>query len=210
VRFVLFVEGKTEKGALPSFFKRWLDPRLKQPVGVIPVRFEGWPQYQSDIQRKVALHLSAKSNGEIIAAIGLLDLYGPTFYPPDKKSVQQRYQWAKSYFEERVGDKRFSQHFAVHETEAWLLANPSGLPNVVGKALPGRCTQPETVNFDEHPSKLLSHLYRDKLGKRYQKVVDGYDLFQKMDPSIAYEKCPYLKALLDYMLDRAKDKGLGK
>jgi hypothetical protein len=30
MKFVLFVEGYTEKKALPEFLKRWLDPRLSQ------------------------------------------------------------------------------------------------------------------------------------------------------------------------------------
>ena len=42
MKFVLFVEGHTEKAALPAFLKRWLDPQLEQRVGLKPVRFEGW------------------------------------------------------------------------------------------------------------------------------------------------------------------------
>ncbi|MEN6436959.1 MAG: TOPRIM nucleotidyl transferase/hydrolase domain-containing protein, partial [Syntrophobacter sp.] len=39
MKFILLVEGHTEKIALPDFFKRWLDPRLKQRVGIQFVRF---------------------------------------------------------------------------------------------------------------------------------------------------------------------------
>lgn len=42
MKFVLFVEGHTEQKAVPSFLKRWLDPRLRQPVGIRTVRFDGW------------------------------------------------------------------------------------------------------------------------------------------------------------------------
>jgi len=41
MKFVLFVEGPTERLSLPSFLKRWLDARLNQPVGIQPVKFEG-------------------------------------------------------------------------------------------------------------------------------------------------------------------------
>jgi hypothetical protein len=204
VKFVLFVEGETEKKVLPGFIRRWLDPKLPKSVGLIAVSFGGWPQYERDIETKARLQLQGKSGGDIIAVIGLLDLYGPTFYPPGKKSVQERYQWAKEHFEKRVGNARFAQHFAVHETEAWLLANRDVFSKEIANALPGKCDKPETVNFDEPPSKLLNRLYRDKLSRRYQKVVEGYNLFQKLEPAAAYDKCPYLRALLDDMLERAR------
>jgi len=34
VKFVLFVEGYTEKQEIPAFLKRYLDPRLSQLVGI--------------------------------------------------------------------------------------------------------------------------------------------------------------------------------
>ena len=34
MKFILFVEGRTEHKAIPSFLKRWLDPQLSKPVGV--------------------------------------------------------------------------------------------------------------------------------------------------------------------------------
>ncbi len=41
MRFILFVEGYTENKALPQFLKKWLDPKLSNPVGIKTVRFEG-------------------------------------------------------------------------------------------------------------------------------------------------------------------------
>ncbi len=41
MKFVLFVEGHTEKAAVGPFLKRWLDPQLSSPVGIKTVRFEG-------------------------------------------------------------------------------------------------------------------------------------------------------------------------
>ena len=41
MKFVLFVEGHTERKALPDFIRRWLDSRLAQRVGIKAVRFEG-------------------------------------------------------------------------------------------------------------------------------------------------------------------------
>jgi hypothetical protein len=71
--------------------------------------------------------------------------------------------------------------------------------------LPGPCAKPETVNFDQPPAKLLDRLYRNKLNRGYRKTIDGADLFQRLSPDKARNKCPYLKKLLDQMLALAKD-----
>jgi hypothetical protein len=66
-------------------------------------------------------------------------------------------------------------------------------------ALPGRSARPEEVNFDQPPSKLLARLYREKLSRSYKKVIDGASLFQALPPERAFEKCPYLKSMLNDM-----------
>lgn len=204
MKLVLFVEGHTEKLALPSFLKRWLDPQLPRPIGIKTVRFEGWRDYYDEIGKKVHLNLSGKIGADVVGAIGLLDLYGPTFYPKGMTTVTERHAWAKTHIEEKVEHPRFLQHFAVHETEAWLLSDPALLPREVRAAFPGRCAQPETVNFDEPPAKLLERLHRDKLGRSYKKITDGANLFRKLEPAVAHGKCPHLKRLLDDMLSLAR------
>jgi hypothetical protein len=42
----------------------------------------------------------------------------------------------------------------------------------------------------------------------YKKVTHGSALFSKLDPNLAYTKCPRLKELLDEMLKMAKEAGL--
>jgi hypothetical protein len=205
MKLVLFVEGETEKRGLPDFLKRWLDPRLSPHVGIRVVQFRGAAAYYDEIAARVKLSFSGKSGRDVVAAIGLLDLYGLPFCPPDKKTAKARYAWAKEHLEGRVGHPHFRQHFAVHETEAWLLAHPEILPPEVRRALPGKASRPETVNLNEPPAKLLSRLYREKLDRRYKKVIDGANLFQSLSPDKAYEKCPALKALLDDLLTLAKE-----
>jgi hypothetical protein len=204
VKFVLFVEGPTERAALPDFFKRWLDPQLSEPVGVRAVQFNGWSDYVRGIPAKANLNLSGKSGADVIAGIGLLDLYGPTFYAQGITTAVQKHDWARRYIEQAVNNPRFRQFFAVHETEAWLLSNPALLPDAVSKALPGRCARPEEVNFDEPPSDLLERLYRERLKRSYKKVIDGRNLFLDLAPQVARERCPYLRAMLDQMLELAQ------
>ena len=81
MKFVLFVEGHTERKAIPSFLKRWLDPKLRQPVRIQPVLFVGWSEFQHKIARSARLHLNGPEAEQIIAAVGLLDLHGPSFFP---------------------------------------------------------------------------------------------------------------------------------
>ena len=59
MKFVLFVEGHTEKKVVPGFLKSWLDPKLSQPVGIKNVRFEGWHDYVDGIAKKVALNIAS-------------------------------------------------------------------------------------------------------------------------------------------------------
>ncbi len=208
MKFVLFVEGHTEKLIGPALLKRWLDPQLRERVGIKIVRFEGWHDYVKEIRKKVELNLSGKTGADVIACIGLLDLYGPTFYPPGVETADDRWAWAKRHLQDEVGNDLFRQHFAVHELEAWLLADPSILPAAVKNALPGKSERPETINFDEPPAKLLERVYREKLKRRYKKTVDGASLFSRLDPQVAYNKCPYFKRLADDMLELAKEAGL--
>ena len=154
MRFLLFVEGQTEKYALRDFLKRWLDPKLESRVGIDVILFEGYGSYYSKFQAS-SLILSGKPGADVIAAIGLLDLYGPEIYPQHLKEARERYAWAKEHLEHKVDHPKFRQHFAVHEIEAWILSQTEILPPAVRKALPGKCSRPETVNFDQPPSKLL-------------------------------------------------------
>lgn len=94
----------------------------------------------------------------------------------------------------------------MHEIEAWLLSDASLFPTDVKKASPKKA--PETVNFDTPPAKLLGQLYESKLKRTYKKVTDGENFFPKLSPEVAVEKCPYLKQMLEKMLDLAKDAGL--
>lgn len=208
MKFILFIEGHTEKKALPQFLKKWLDPKLTKPVGIKTVRFEGWKELVKDSPKKALMHLNGPEQHDLIAVIALLDLYGPTFYPPDKKTAQERYAWAKEYLESEVNHSKFRQFFAVHETEAWLLSNPDLFPIEVQKALPGKIQRPEEVNFDEHPARLLERIYKEKIKRTYKKTTHGSDLFNKLDPNLAYTKCPRLKELWDEMLKLAKEAGL--
>lgn len=208
MRFVLFVEGHTEQKAVPSFLKRWLDPRLREPVGIKPVRFDGWPELVEEVDKKAHLYLEGPARDDVIAVVSLLDLYGPKIYPAHLQSAADRDRWGKEHIEKKVNHKKFRHFFAVHETEAWLLSQPEIFPGDIRKVFPKKVGTPEQVNFDEPPAYLLNNLYKQVTRRTYKKVVYGGQLFGKLDPDTAYGKCPRLKVLLDEMLTLAKAAGL--
>lgn len=205
MKFVLFVEGHTEDKALPAFLKRWLDPRLNSPVGIQTVRFDGWSELFRDVAQKAKMHLNGPSKDKVIAVISLLDLYGPTFYPGNLTNSDERYSWGKQEIENKVGEDRFFQFFAVHEVEAWLLSQTNIFPPNIQKAFPGKVAKPETVNFNEPPAKLLDRLYKQHIKRNYKKTVNGRELFSQLNPATAYEKCPHLREMLDKMLELATE-----
>lgn len=209
MKFVMFVEGDAEQAVLPEFFARWLNPKLNRRVGVKAVKLPGSGGYLKEVASRVAKRLRAKDSREIIAIIGLLDLYGlpNNFYPTNLPGADDRYVWAKAELEKRVGQTKFHQFFAVHELEAWLLSDPNLFPREVREEFPASIAHPESVNFNQPPSALLGKLYRQKLKKSYLKPAHGSALFVKLDPQIAYQKCPRLREMLDEMLHLAKQSG---
>lgn len=208
MKFVMLVEGATEKQTAAEFLKRWLDPQLTHRVGVQVVAFSGYAELARKLVDKARAHLDGPKADEIIAVIGLLDLYGPDFYPGHLKSATERYQWGVAHVEKQVGRDRFRMFFAVHEFEAWLLSQPEIFPAEMRSSFPGKIGQPEMVNFNEPPAMLLERLYSQRLNRNYKKTTYGKALFSKLDPAVAVEKCPNLKSMLQKMLQLAKAAGL--
>ena len=202
MKIVLFVEGKTEK-ELPPFLKRWLDPQIPQhkQIGIQAVRFEGVNHFLENVSIKANLHLASK---DTIAIFGLLDLYGLILDYPKHADRDQKITFARAEITRRIdaaNRPRFRQHFAVHETEAWLLSDTRLFPAVT---LPANCARPEEVDFDEPPSKLLDRLFSQDRGRGYKKVTMARNLLPKLDPMLVYQKCPNFKLMMDEMLDIAR------
>jgi hypothetical protein len=78
LNFVLFVEGATEHKALGGFLQRWLNPRLKKPVGIRLVDLKGWSNFHIRLQRKITAELDVPRRTGVIAGIGLSISMAPT------------------------------------------------------------------------------------------------------------------------------------
>ena len=84
MKFVMFVEGHAEQNAIGPFLKRWLDPKLQNPVNITPIRFNGYGELLKDLVKRTNMILNDPKQGkEIIAVISLLDFYGPSFSFPN-------------------------------------------------------------------------------------------------------------------------------
>jgi hypothetical protein len=200
-RLILLVEGHTEGKTVAEFLKRWLDQRLEKPVGISTVRFEGWSELVREAPKRTQLYLEKAANRqEIIAVIGLIDLYGPTFYPDSVTTVEDKYAWGNQYIQGLVNHPRYYQFFAVHEIEAWLLSDMSGFPTAVQKAIGDKAKRPETINFNEPPAKLLDRVYQRETKRAYKKVTEARNHFPRLEPQTAADKCPYLKEMLESLL----------
>jgi hypothetical protein len=197
VKIVLFVEGETEAKCLPPLVRRWLDRCCTDRVGVTAVKFDGWADYTDHIQRKVEFHLGPNRAPDLLGGIGVLDLYGPTFYPPNVVGANDRKLWAKTMLEQKVGNPLFRQHMAVHELEAWLLSHPDIFPRDIATAIRNKVVNPETVNFNTPPAKFLDKLYWEKARRTYRKIIDGSHLFAQLDLDVPRRECASLRQLLD-------------
>jgi hypothetical protein len=209
MKFIFLLEGKTERIGLPAFLQKWLDPKLNQPVGIRTRNMGGCGEFIQDSVSRANKELADPKNGDLIAVIGLLDLYGPQkFYPLHVETVEDRQNWGKHYFEDRVNDPRFRMYFAVHELEAWLLSRPDLFPREISRKFPDKIKHPENVNFDTPPGKLLDSLYYQNVKRHYNKVVDGGNFFERLDPNDVHQKCPYFRAMMDELLQLAHKAGL--
>lgn len=209
MKFLLLLEGQTEEKGVPDFLRRWLARHFTVGVGVQPDTSEGWADLRDSTPKKAARYLSGARASDIIAVVSLLDLYGPTFYPPDTVTVAERHAWGTEYMEQRVRDHfqqqklpdglalRYRHFFAVHETEAWFLAQPSLFKDAALRQFLERQTKPpETVNFTTPPGRLLERQYLQKLKRRYSKTTNARNFFPQMDAEAVAARCPYLAAML--------------
>ena len=205
MKFVLFVEGHTERRAISPFLKRWLDAKLPNRVGITVSRFEGCREFITDVEQRTRITLNAPSGRDVLGIIGLLDWYGmPLEVPSRIETRQERVDWATQEIENRVSDARFKMFFAVHEFEAWLFSDATVFPSSVRERLVRDGRLPEAVNDGEPPARLLERLYPQCVNRDYKKRVDGVQMFGKLDPKMVYDKCPNFRRLADTMLEMAQ------
>ncbi|MEO7715688.1 MAG: DUF4276 family protein [Capsulimonas sp.] len=205
MKFILFVEGETERKALPEFLSRCITLRFSEGKHV---RFEaidlkGWANLHKEVAQRSRDYIEGPEKDKIIAIISLLDLYGPDFCP-EGESIATRYELGVEHMKRSMDDKKYRHFFAVHETEAWLLSDPRIFPQKVQEALKPLSKNPEKINSGHPPAKQLNTIYRSKLNRSYNKVTDGANLFPQLDAKIALDACPYLNQMIEGLVNLVK------
>ncbi|MBI2302203.1 MAG: DUF4276 family protein [Armatimonadetes bacterium] len=207
--FVVVAEGGTERRVLGPLLQRWLATRFASAPGVKVHSASGLGKHQKLREQLARLTPDAPGANEVIAVISLLDLHGCGLtFPPSYWSLKQRIRWATRRIETGADAPRFHHCFAVHEVEAWLLAQPEVFPAEVRRRLRKLAVNPEEVDDLDPPAARISEAYRGALNRAYEKVRDGARLFGRLDPEIAASRCPNLRLLLDLLYRCACDFGV--
>lgn len=208
MHFVIIVEGKTEKLAIPDFIRKWLDKGLCEKVGIKQRLFIG-RKLESGYSRQAGKIIETDNKNEIIGVIGLRDLYGMGYDLEGKSKGKERLiRDLSTRIESPVNEKRFKMFFAVHELEAWLFSDSEIFPTDIKSEITRISQPPENIDFDKPPSRRLKDIYNRKTKGQYGKTTTGRDLFSKLDPNDAYDRCPYFKLMLDTMEKMANDAGI--
>ncbi len=212
MKFVMIVEGETEKRGVPDLLARSLTERgLPQRIGIDPINLKGGG---TDLFDKVAQKGKSYVRGgpgfqaKTIGVFGLLDLYNPSFdriWPASAVSRDDRLDWAARRVENRVNSPMFRMFFAVHEVEAWILSQPEILPFYAKLSVleRKRIAQPELVNFRNPPARWLAEHWWNNLRRKYMKTVDGPNLMRKLNPTVVFGKCPQFRKIVEFMVERA-------
>jgi hypothetical protein len=165
-----------------------------------PIRLPSLRFYRSDgripkrdlLKREVARLLATHDH-----VVALTDVYTGT--EPREFTTGSD---ARSAMRAWVGDEpRFHPHAAQHEFEAWLLPYWSQIQRLAGSKRQRPSQQPESVNHDRPPSKLLREVFRNGSKRMdFQKILHASAILRNQDLTIAAHVCPELKSFLNTIL----------
>jgi hypothetical protein len=153
--------------------------------------------------KSLALAKDFKKDGDVLALFALFDLHGlPINFPAKSKGAGQKVKHARKEILKRVGgryEEFMRVHFAVHELEAWMLADEEVMRETLGTGFRPQKREPEEIDDNTPPSVHLKEYFRKHKSRDYIKTRDGIVLLGKIDPNRLYDKCPHFKAMVDDM-----------
>jgi len=135
------------------------------------------------------------------AVFTLVDLYEMTRvdHPPTdclEDKVARVLQWLNSQARGIPSDFYYP-HIAVHDIEAWILAEGAAL----AKRLHAPSLQPdpeaERKDFANPPKRRLNEMFRKHLRRRYEENRDARALFSAVDPAVIHKTCHHYRLLYD-------------
>lgn len=198
-RVIVLCEGETEEIALREFVRRQWNSEGLGLVGLETRNLHG------HLTKAGLFAKGYLDDPTVLAVFTLIDLQGMTLveHAPND-DVQTKVMRVQDWLHDEVQHPRsqdFHPHVAVHETEAWILAEGSALARRL------RCTtihpdpQAELKNFQRPPSERINDLFRQhrhgQAKRGYQKIEDGTPLFKALPFEPVYSSCPYFRAFYD-------------
>jgi len=175
----VYVEGPSDKLGLEALLRNEIRDWRQRGIGLRLLPLGGKGNVLGEIGRRTRLALATNHADHIFA---LIDLYpGHVDAESLRQELRQRVepQW----------HARFHAHVAVHDFEAWVLANKEQLSKRLGVATLHGFNSPETVNDQKPPAERLKELFiRHK--RTYQKEVDGPAILRRTTPAVISDQCP--------------------
>ena len=192
VSIAVIVEGATERALKPALMALL---RRQSPTSLPSLSFypsNGRIPKRDPLKREVMRLLAIHDH-----VVALTDVYTGTEPREFTTGLD-----ARSAMRAWVGNEpRFHPHAAQHEFEAWLLPYWSRIQRLAGSNRQRSSQQPETVNHDRPPSKLLREVFRTgSKGADFQKILHASAILRDQDLTIAAHACPELKSLLNTIL----------
>lgn len=207
----ILCEGQTEeviaRDVLEPYFAT-LDVQVTRSIfttkrPAVGSAFKGGLSRWSKLERELRALLHDSSTTVLTT---LFDYYA---FPPEAPgmadrphgSPYDRVQHVESALVKAIDDRRFLPNLALHETEAWVLADCGRLGQVMGDAGPAADLEriveqesgPELVNdgVDTAPSKRIINAY-----PRYTKTVDGPLVIADAGLDTIRSSCPHMNEWL--------------
>jgi len=193
-RIVLLCEGDSEEIAVKHFLRPQLDAVGLKAIGLRPINLN------AKIEDIFAMTPRFRRDRDVFAVFTLIDLYGLNRAPsPANATVGEKVEAARAWLRKGASDVDpdfFHPHLAVHDLEAWLLAE--------GKALTKRLRheidpdpRAEERDFDRPPNKRVNDLFLKHRDDGYRKTVDGPPLYKNLAFDPVYKSCPYFRDFYD-------------
>ena len=188
MKIVVMAEGDTEQ-ALGRHLKQFLDQRAA---------IEGQPRLRlvtkptittktSTLQRLLRHEFQSGAD----RVVGLIDVY------PDFRNATE----AKAALTTAANDSRFIAHAAQFDVEAWLLPYWDDICHRIRVSQKRPAAHPESVNSQNPPAYRLKALYRKaEPSRKYDKVIEMYQIMQGKDLTVSANDCPEFKAFLNTLL----------
>lgn len=201
-QIVVLCEGDTEVWAVRGLLKRHLQSEGLTHVSLKPINLRGKLEDVDPFVERYEREL------KVAAAFTLIDLYGMgrvRHGPGDSldTKVARVLEWLNANVS-GIAPGFFHPHVAVHEIEAWILAEGASLARRLKTSAVGPDPDAERKDFENPPKRRLNEMFRRYLHRRYEENRDGKALFEVMATGALYGTCHYYRVLYDDLARTAR------